>query len=72
MYHVTFFATINSEQSLFYSIIHGEERKTSKHVRLTDLQAAMPQAACSAVVRRQAKRETGIVSYNNLDVTLTG
>ena len=46
----------------------GEERKTNER----DVRATMPQAASSVGVGRRAKRETPLVSYNNLDATLTG
>ena len=35
-------------------------------------QYAKPQAISSVGVRRRAKRETALVSYNDLDATLTG
>ena len=36
------------------------------------IRAAKPRAASSAGVGRRAKRETALVSYNDLDATLTG
>jgi len=49
---------------------HGEERKTQVCKR--DERVAMPQAASSVGVGRQVKRETALVSYNDLVATLTG
>ena len=37
-----------------------------------DIRAASGEAASSVGVERQAKRETALVSYNDLDATLTG
>ena len=48
----------------------GEERKIQVCKR--DLRVAMPQAASSVGVGRQAKRETALVSFNDLVATLTG
>ena len=39
---------------------------------MRDIQAASGEAASSAGVRRRVKRETALVSYNDLDATLTG
>ena len=48
------------------------ERTQKKYACERDVGAAMPRAACSVDVGRRAKRETALVSYNDLDATLTG
>ena len=62
------FIAIDCEKSLFSSKIRGKERKqvTCKRDCERDLRAAMPRAASSVGVGRRVKRETALVSYNDL------
>ena len=67
---------VDCEQSLFSSKIRGKERKTSiktcKRDCERDLRAAMPRAASSVGVGRRVKRETALVSYNDLNARHSG
>ena len=46
--------------------------KHAKHVSKCDVQATLPGAASSVGVRRQDKRKTALISYKDLDASLTG
>ena len=61
---------LDCEQSLFSSKIRGKE--TCKRDCERDLRAAMPRAASSVGVGRRVKRETALVSYNDLDARHSG
>ena len=68
---------LDCEQSLFSLKIHGEERKTSSHACLTvsvmyERQCRYTVTPSSTGVRGQAKRETALVSYNDLDAQHSG
>ena len=67
------YANVDCEQSLFSSKIRGKERKTGKRASVTqcqrDLGAAMPRAASSVDIGRRVKRETALVSYNDLAIS---
>ena len=63
---------LNCEQSLFSSKIRGKERKTSKRDCERDVGATIPRAASSVGVGRRGKRETALVSYNDLKARYSG
>ena len=68
--------TLGCEQSLFSSKIHGKECETSKHASSRDCEhdmgAAMLLAASRVGIGRLAKRETALVSCNNLKAQHSG
>ena len=49
-----------------------QNKKTCKRDCERDLRAAMPRAASSVGVGRRVKRETALVSYNDLDARHSG
>ena len=49
-----------------------QNKKTCKRDCERDLRAAMPRAASSVGVERRVKRETALVSYNDLDAQHSG
>ena len=49
-----------------------QNKKTCKRDCERDLRAAMPRAASSVGVGRRVKRETALVSYNDLDARYSG
>ena len=66
---------LDCEQSLFCSKIRRENvRDGMRDIRAASGEAAScePRAASSVGVGKRAKRETALVSYNDLDATLTG